>query len=261
MALYFQVLASGSKGNSVLVCGERTRVLMDAGLSAKDTARRLEGTPGEGCRLDAIVISHEHQDHVRGCGILSRRHNLPVYLSRGTRENLPGQVGELHGCRIFQPGTGFVIGDLRITPFAISHDATEPVGFVVECGGARLGICTDLGVATQLVRTRLQGCHGLVLEANHDVETLLNGPYPWHLKQRIRSRQGHLCNEDSLTLLEELRHEKLQTVVFAHLSEVNNRPYLVRKAFETRACPELRECVKVMIGCQDQVTTGVQLDG
>lgn len=259
MALYFQVLASGSKGNSVLVCGEKTQVLFDAGLSAKDIARRLEGTPGDGCRLDAIVVSHEHTDHVRGCGILSRRHHLPVYLSRGTRENLPPNVGELYGCRIFQAGTGFVIGDLRITPFAISHDAAEPSGFVVECNGTRLGICTDLGVATQLVRTRLQGCHGLVLEANHDIDTLLSGPYPWHLKQRIKGRQGHLCNEDSLDLLENLRHEKLRTVVFAHLSEVNNRPDLVRRAFETHACTELRECVQVMIGCQTEVLPGVEL--
>ena len=260
MPLYFQVLASGSKGNTILVCSPKTCVLLDAGLSGKELSRRLDRTPAKGSKLAGLVLSHEHQDHIRGCGVLSRRFDLPVYASQGTLEGLPPQVGQIHNVQVFQSGSSFKIGDLLIHPFAISHDAREPVGFVIEHESTRLGVCTDLGVATQLVRTRLQGCHGLVLEANHDMDLLLNGPYPWELKQRIRSRHGHLSNTDSLELLTTLHHTGLKAVVFAHLSEVNNHPDVVsRCSGEIRRSPQW-ECVRFEIGKQDEVTPGFELE-
>ena len=260
MPLYFQVLASGSKGNAILVCSPKTCVLVDAGLSGKELARRLDKTPATGPKLAGIVLSHEHQDHIRGCGILSRRFDLPVYASQGTLEGLPPQVGQIPNVQVFQSGASFKIGDLIFHPFAISHDAGEPVGFVIEHESTLLGVCTDLGVATQLVRTRLQGCHGLVLEANHDMDLLLNGPYPWHLKQRIKSRHGHLSNTDSIELLEAIHHSRLKAVVFAHLSEVNNHPDAVSKcSSQIRQSPQW-ECVRFEIGKQQEVTPDIELE-
>jgi phosphoribosyl 1,2-cyclic phosphodiesterase len=242
MPISFQVLASGSKGNAILIHSARTRILLDAGLSAKEIGRRLDRTPVRAEQLDAIVISHEHTDHVRGIGVLSRRFDLPVYTTKGALENLPPQVGSLASVQIFHSGPSFRIGDIAIHPFAICHDASEPVGFVFEHEATRLGVCTDLGVATQLVRARLMGCQGLVVEANHDVERLLSGPYPWPLKQRIRSRYGHLSNEDAVELLEAIHHEALRFVLMAHLSETNNHPDLVLKSLAAmREQPKWRD--------------------
>ncbi|MCU0587093.1 MAG: MBL fold metallo-hydrolase [Syntrophobacteraceae bacterium] len=259
MALYFQVLASGSKGNATLVCSERTRILVDAGLSAKELSRRLDRAPVRPHELDGIVLSHEHQDHVRGCGTLSRRCGCPVYLSGGTLDHLPSQVGTLPHRQIFQSGKGFAIGDLLIHPFAISHDAGEPAGFVIEHDGCRLGICTDLGIATELVKARLSGCHGLVLEANHDLQLLIDGPYPWELKQRIRGRHGHLSNADSFALLEILHHVDLRAVVLAHLSEVNNHPRLVIESIQGLQVEDRWRGVSFQVGRQQDVAQGVEL--
>lgn len=259
MGLFFQLLASGSKGNSVLVSTGKTSVLLDAGLSGKELVSRLARTSVSADKLDALLISHEHQDHVLGAGPLSRRFNLPVYLSRGTMDNLPPKVGRFPHTHLFQLGVPFAIGDLRIQPFAISHDAGEPSGFVMEHGGVRLGVCTDLGVATNLVKTRLQGCQGLVIEANHDVARLMDGPYPPPLKQRIRSRHGHLSNSEACELLEELHHSDLKAVVFAHLSEVNNTPALVRECLGTLRKNPIWDDISFDIGRQSEVTDPVQL--
>ena len=259
MPLLFQALASGSKGNAILVCGHRTRILLDAGLSTKELVLRLQQTSVKANQLDAVVISHEHIDHVRGLGTLSRRFNLPVYLTRGTLDNLSPEIGELPEVKLFQPGIPFGIGDLRIKPFAISHDAQDPAGFVLEHGTHRLGVCTDLGVVTQLVRTRLQGCHGLILEANHDPDLLFKGPYPLPLKQRIRSRHGHLSNEESFELLKSIQHGDLQIVLFAHLSEVNNQPELVLKGSREHLNDSGWDSVALEVGKQHQVSKAFAL--
>jgi phosphoribosyl 1,2-cyclic phosphodiesterase len=259
MAMFFQTLASGSKGNAIVVGSTRTRILVDVGLSGKELHRRMHLADIGVADLAAVVVTHEHQDHVRGVGVLSRRYDLPVYLTRGTLENLPQQVGALAHAQIFRDGHSFSIGDLCITPFAISHDALDPVGLIIENGGFRLGICTDLGVATQLVRKKLEGCHGLVLEANHDVDLLLSGPYPWHLKQRIRSRHGHLSNTDSCQLLGELLHDGLQVVVLAHLSETNNRPELVLESVRGfRSEPRWRD-IRFDVGSQHSIGTAMEI--
>ena len=259
MPLLFQVLASGSKGNAILVSSPRTHILLDVGLTGKELVRRLDRSPTTAKHLDALVLTHEHRDHISGAGVLSRRFELPVYLSRGTLENLPPQIGAFSSVQLFQAGVTFTIGDLQLQAFAISHDAGEPVGFIVEHEGVRLGVCTDIGTVTQLVRTRMQGCHGLILEANHDSKLLLNGPYPWHLKQRIRSRHGHLCNEDTFELLRTLFHEALQSVVFAHLSEVNNHPSLVVESVEGFRRHSDAHDIRFEIGRQDEVAPAIEV--
>ncbi len=254
MPLLFQSLASGSKGNAILVCSQKTRILVDAGLSARELVNRLQQTRVKADRLDAVVISHEHTDHVRGLGTLSRRFDLPVYLSQGTLDHLPPEIGQLADARLFQPGSPFAIGDLRIKPFAISHDAQDPAGFVVEHEAHRIGVCTDLGIVTQLVRTRLQGCQALILEANHDPELLLNGPYPLPLKQRIRSRHGHLSNAECFELLQSVHHHDLQVVLFAHLSEVNNQPELVLRSSREFLNGSGWDCITLEVGKQQEVS-------
>jgi phosphoribosyl 1,2-cyclic phosphodiesterase len=260
MSLFFQVLASGSRGNSILVCSSKTRVLVDAGTSCKELVSRLAKTPVEAKRLDAVLLTHEHTDHVSAVGTFSRKFNLPVYMTKGTLENLPSTVGRCASVTVFGTGRCFEIGDLLIHPFATSHDACESAGFIIENNGLRLGICTDLGIVTNLVKVRLKGCHGLVLEANHDVGRLLDGPYPWFLKQRIRSAHGHLSNEEACNLLEDVHHPGLRCVTLAHLSEINNHPDLVLEC-----CRKLRqssrwECVRFELGQQDNIAPAIELE-
>ncbi|WP_123291339.1 MBL fold metallo-hydrolase [Desulfosoma caldarium] len=260
MALKFQVLASGSKGNAIYVASESTALLVDAGLSAKEVVRRMEGSDLSPRRLAAVLISHEHSDHIRGVGVLSRRFDLPVYLTQATLEGLPSQLGELAAAHIIQSGRTFSVGDLTVHPFALSHDAADPVGYLVEHNGCRLAICTDCGTVTQLVRARLQQCHGLILEANHDVHRLIHGPYAWHLKQRIRSRHGHLSNEECCDLLQEVNHRNLQVVVLAHLSEINNDPRLVRDTLGQKLRREQWHHVRFLIAAQDRTSPLCELN-
>lgn len=218
------VLASGSKGNSIYVAGGSTAILIDAGLSGVQIERRMASrglSPGD---LKAIIVSHEHNDHVSGVGVLSRRYRLPVYINAPTLENAAGQLGKLHDTVHFTCGREFRIGDLQIHPFSVSHDAGDPSCFSVAQNGRKIGIATDLGISGALVREHLKSCHALILEANHDAEMLKNGPYPWPLKQRIMSRHGHLSNDAVSALLAELYHSDLEHVVLAHLSEQNNTP-------------------------------------
>lgn len=261
MPLLFQVLASGSKGNSVLVCSPKTRILVDAGTTCKELTRRLAKTSIDAKSLDGVVITHEHNDHVSAAGVLSRKFDLPVYMTRGTVENLPPNIGQFASLRLFSTGMPFTLGDLRIHPFATSHDAREPAGFMIEHEESRLGICTDLGIATNLVKVRLQGCHGLVIEANHDVRKLMEGPYPFFLKQRIKSSHGHLSNEEACDLLESVHHNEMRCVVFAHLSETNNHPELVVESSQRLRQSKKWECVRFEVAQQDDVSPQIELHG
>jgi phosphoribosyl 1,2-cyclic phosphodiesterase len=218
------VLASGSKGNAIYVAHQDTAVLIDAGMSGVEIQRRLRSRQIDPDGLDAIVVSHEHADHIRGVGVMSRRFKLPVYINVPTFRAINGRLGVLSDVRHFDGGTAFKVGSLTIRPFTLSHDAADPVGFTICSNGSKIGIATDLGVATRLVGHHLTECSLLVLEANHDVKMLENGPYPWELKQRIRSRLGHLSNEASRDLLRQVCGPQLQHVILAHLSETNNRP-------------------------------------
>jgi phosphoribosyl 1,2-cyclic phosphodiesterase len=222
--LHLCVLASGSRGNAVYIADEDRAVLIDAGLSGVEIERRMasRGLKPEG--IGAIVVSHEHSDHIHGVGVLARRYGARVYMTKATHQASGDAMGKLPDLRHFQCGTGFTIGGLAIHPFTTSHDAVDPAGFTVSRNGLKIGVATDLGIPTALLRTHLADCNALVLEANHDPEMLDTGPYPWPLKQRIRSRSGHLSNEASGELLEALIHPGLTHVVLAHLSEQNNSP-------------------------------------
>ena len=173
--------------------------------------------------LDAILVTHEHTDHVRGIERLVRRHRLPVYLTAGTFREAAAMHELPEVCQV-ACGREFRINTLAVRPFSISHDARDPAGFTIGANGSRIGIATDIGHVPSLLREHLRGCRLLVLEANHDPELLMNGPYPWFLKQRIRGRTGHLSNEESGRLLADILHPGLEQVVLAHLSETNNTP-------------------------------------
>ena len=221
-------LASGSKGNATYISDGQTAILVDAGLSGIEIQRRLTSRNLSPENLSAIIVTHEHSDHIRGVGILSRRYNLPVYINPKTHRACP-RLGRLYETRHFECGTTFQVNNMAVHPFAISHDAEDPAGFTIGQNGTTIGIATDLGIATSMVRQHLKPCALLILEANHDPAMLQTGPYPWPLKQRIQGRTGHLSNPDSKKLLNELQHANLQHVILGHLSEVNNTP---QKAFD-----------------------------
>ena len=239
-------LASGSKGNATYISDGQTSILIDAGLSGIELQRRLTSRNLVPDSLAAIIVSHEHSDHVRGVGILSRRFKLPVYINQKTTAASP-TLGRVHELKPFECGTTFNIGNLTIHPFSISHDAEDPAGFKIGSNGTSMAIATDIGIATSMVKEHLKHCALLVLEANHDPQMLETGPYPWPLKQRIQSRVGHMSNSDSKKLLHELQHANLQHVILAHLSEINNTP---QKALD--------EVVQALTRCDAQLTVADQ---
>lgn len=222
------VLGSGSRGNSILIEGGGVRILVDAGFSGKDLIGRLDRVGCDAGSIGAIVLTHEHSDHVRGAGIFARRFGIPIHLTDGTRTACDSLFRGDEDFRPYRAGHPFRIGGLRIDPFLTVHDAAEPVAVAVEevDSGLRVGVATDLGRPTVGVRHALSGCHLLVLEANHDERMLLEGPYPWSVKERIRSSHGHLSNQDAARLAGELLHPDLFAVVLAHLSVDCNRAEL-----------------------------------
>ena len=304
----FTVLASGSKGNSTVVTGGRTRILVDAGLSCRELFKRMRLAEEDPETLDAIVITHEHSDHVSGLAVTARKLGIPVYFTEGTHrawmrwltprrqmtyaqwleqcrkqaaerqaeldsEAHEGELDELEAeadfpaveveavstpvnsargdddetdkppsrkqdptwlpsVECFEPGRPFEIGDISLSPFTIPHDAADPVGFVFRAEGIRMGFATDLGYIPPNVKAQLKGVDLLLLESNHDLEMLRDGPYPWSVKQRVLSRVGHLSNESAAEYLENEYDGEAAYVILAHLSESNNLPELARVAAE-----------------------------
>lgn len=224
------LLASGSRGNAVFIESGSTRLLVDAGLSAKEMAARLAQLEVEAETVDALVVTHEHQDHCRGIGPFSRKFPLPVFIHPETEKKLD-KLGRIDDLRHFDAGKAFTVGDIEILPFPITHDAVAPVGFVIDTPEGKVGVATDLGRMDRLVVNRLQECRVLVIEANHDRVMLRDGDYPWQLKDRISSNHGHLSNDDTEALLEELVWPGLEMVYLAHLSEENNCPDMVMDRF------------------------------
>lgn len=221
-------LGSGSEGNCTYVESGDTRVLIDAGFSAREVESRLSLMGADVQKIDAIVVTHEHSDHIRGVGALARRHDIPVYANAGTFQGGGIVFGNLPKPLSFETGGTFHVGDLEIRTFSLPHDTNDPVGVAVKNGGARFSLVTDLGYVTPLVREAVRGSNILFLEANHDLNMLISGPYPWELKQRIKSRFGHLSNDDSFYFLKETLHDELTVVVMAHLSKMNNHRELVK---------------------------------
>ena len=253
----FCTLASGSRGNAIYLAAGTSALLIDAGLSGREIERRLRQQDLDPRHLGAILVTHEHSDHIRGVGVLARRFNLPVYMTAPTHQAIENDLGPLPVCRYFQPGAEFEFTDFRIHPFAISHDAADPVGFTFTCNGLRIGLATDLGVTTGLVEERLKGCDLLLIEANHDEQMLAEGPYPWHLKQRIRGRSGHLSNAAASDLLTKIAHPNLRQVVLGHLSETNNSPCIARRAVQEALTPY---SIPIHIALQDHSSPVFELN-
>lgn len=218
----FSVLASGSGGNACYVETRETRILIDAGLSGRELMRRLELIQVDPKTLDALIITHEHSDHIRGAGPLARRLDLPVYINGSTLRRGMKSLGRISMAVPVQTGQAFSVNDLFVETFTKCHDAADPMGVVVSSNGIKLGLVTDLGRTTRLVEDRLRGCRAVVLEFNHDESMLAEGPYPLDLKRRIKGPDGHLSNRQAGALLKTLCHRDLKVVVLAHLSETNN---------------------------------------
>jgi len=224
------ILASGSKGNCTYVAGSAGALLIDAGLSARETLLRMAQTGCEPQSVAAILVTHEHGDHIRGLDVLSRKLSCPVYGTRGTlfdfltHRRASDKPLQTHACTY---ENAFSAGEFTILPFATSHDAAEPCGFVLQESGSKLGYCTDTGMVTSRMLDLLRDCDGVVLESNHCPEMLANGPYPESLKRRIRSNRGHLSNPAAAQVLQAMGKDVPQ-VVLSHLSEINNTPERAR---------------------------------
>jgi len=307
----FTVLASGSKGNSTVVSGGQTRILVDAGLSCRELFRRMKLADEDPATLDAIIVTHEHQDHINGLGATARKLGIPVYFTEATHRAwmrwltprkqmtyaqwleqcrqqaaaLQAEAAPVQACdcedpeadegvnvvgsetaasdqekpesakskaskleepkpdptwlpavEYFQAGRPFTIGDIAVSPFTIPHDASDPVGFVFQAEGVRMAVATDLGYIPPNVKAQLKGVDLMLLESNHDLEMLRDGPYPWQVKQRVLSRVGHLSNDATAQFLESSYDGQAAYVILGHLSESNNLPELARVSAERALC-------------------------
>ena len=227
MSVRISVLGSGSGGNCTFLATERTRLLVDAGFSFLEIKKRLKRIGEDVARVDAILITHEHSDHVAGLVTLAKKLKKPIFVTPLTESRL--DWGEAQPVlEKFRAGERIVIGDIEIDSFTIPHDAVDPVAFAFRVQGLKLGVVTDLGYMPESVKQAVRGCHFLVLESNHDLDMLKVGPYPWFVKQRVMSRVGHLSNYAVSQFLEADYDRLSEVLVLAHLSEHNNHPEIAR---------------------------------
>ena len=267
MGVSVSVLASGSRGNSTIVQSSSTRILVDAGISCRETFKRMKACGEDPRSLSAILITHEHTDHVYGLMTLAKKLCVPVFMTGPTHQAwaraMRDETGErpaLARLEVFSAGRGFHIGDIAVTPFTIPHDAVDPVGFTFRAEGVKVGIATDLGYVPVSVCDHLRGCDVLVVESNHDVEMLRGGPYPWSVKQRVASRVGHLSNEALAQFFVTDYDGSASYIVLAHISEQNNHPEVARRAAE-RALSSRRNLFynRVMVAAQSETMQPIQL--
>ncbi|QZY55160.1 MBL fold metallo-hydrolase [Crassaminicella profunda] len=234
MGLTFCSLASGSSGNCQYIESSDSSLLIDAGLSGKRIQQAMESIGKDMEKVQGILITHEHNDHIKGVGILSRRFNIPIYANNNTWKEMKDKLGKVdeENIRYFDTGEEFFIEDIKIKPYSISHDAIEPVGFSFYHDHAKVSIVTDTGYVPETVKKEIQGSDVLLLESNHDVEMLKMGRYPWYLKKRVMGDEGHLSNETAGEIIAELvkLDMPINNVLLGHLSKENNFPEL---AFET----------------------------
>lgn len=267
MSVSVSVLASGSRGNCALVQTSTTRILVDAGISCRETFRRMKALGEDPRLLSAIVITHEHCDHVYGLAVLAKKLRVPVFMTGATHQTWARAMRDENGVRpsmdrleVFFAGKSFQIGDIAVTPFTIPHDAADPVGFTFRAEGVKIGMATDLGYIPASVRDHLRKCEVLMLESNHDVEMLRVGPYPWSVKQRVMSRVGHLSNDALAQFFTSDYDGGAAYVVLAHLSEHNNHPELARKAAEKALGPRRTLLLnRVMLASQTEPLEPIRL--
>lgn len=249
----FGTIASGSSGNCLYVGNEDTHILIDAGISCKRICEGLKSFELTGNDLQGILITHEHTDHVAGLGVLSRKFHIPIY---GTEKTLKciyemGSLGKIDKellCPI-EEGKHFSIGNLSLESFSISHDALDPVSYIAYEGDKKLGMVTDLGYYDERIVECLKDSNLLYVEANHDIHMLQVGPYPYYLKRRILSDQGHLCNEKAAELVMDVMHDRLYQVILGHLSKENNYPDLALTTVKN----EVKDSVKVEVAPRESV--------
>jgi phosphoribosyl 1,2-cyclic phosphodiesterase len=267
MAVSVSVLASGSRGNSAVVSTSRTRILVDAGISCRETYKRIRAVGEDPRALSAILITHEHSDHVYGLATLAKKLQIPLYMTGATHQhwarsvrNEQGEVPAIARLEKFSSGRSFQIGDIAVTSFTIPHDAADPVGFTFCGEGVKIGLATDLGYLPPNVCDHLRGCDVLVIESNHDLEMLRGGPYPWSVKQRVMSRVGHLSNDALADFFSGDYDGSASFVVLAHLSEQNNHPEIARRAAEKALGP--RQTLlhnRVMLATQSEPMEAIRL--
>jgi phosphoribosyl 1,2-cyclic phosphodiesterase len=233
------MLASGSRGNCAIVSSSRTKILVDAGISCRETFKRMKAQGDDPHSLAAILITHEHCDHIYGLATLGKKLRIPVFMTGATHQawtralrNEKGEKPQLEKFERFESGHRFQVGDIEVKPFTIPHDAADPVGFTFRAEGIKVGVATDLGYLPVSVRDHLRGCDVLVLESNHDLEMLRVGPYPWSVKQRVMSRVGHLSNDALADFFSGDYDNSAAFVVLAQLSEHNNHPEIARREAE-----------------------------
>ena len=229
------ILGSGSAGNCAYVETEETRILIDAGFSARQIRKRL-GTIGRTPEnLTGILVTHEHSDHIQGLLTLAEKLRIPIYCNRPTQEAIQYQASSRFEWRLFQTGSSFEVGDISVDTFTVPHDAQDPVGFLLRTPGGNIGILTDLGHTTRLVLERVRTADVILLEANHDVKLLQECPHrPWSLKQRILSRHGHLSNEAAADAAEQIMSSRLRHLYLGHLSRECNQPDIARRVMDER---------------------------
>lgn len=227
-------LNSGSNGNCYYVGNSTDAILIDAGISCRETDKRMLSLGLSMEKVRAIFISHEHGDHIRGLEVLAKKYRMPIFITEGTR--LSGKL-KLDPILVytFKHHKKIKIGDLTINPFQKHHDAADPYSFTISCKGINIGVYTDIGATCEHLKTHFKSCHAAFLEANYDVEMLETGNYPYHLKQRIRGGKGHLSNAEALELFNSHRSDSLQLLLLSHLSKNNNDPELVHALFTEHA--------------------------
>ncbi|KQC07892.1 MAG: MBL fold metallo-hydrolase [Candidatus Cloacimonas sp. SDB] len=251
------ILASGSRGNSILIRTSSTKILLDAGLSGRRISETIRNIGLEEKKINALIVSHEHNDHVGGAGIACRKYRIPLFITEPTYKLVETRLGRLiSGVEFFHSGEQFTIGDIIITPFSSSHDVVDGCNFTFEKVGDRsrkLAVATDLGFSSRLLVTKLRNASTIILESNHDDEMLLRGPYPFLLKQRVKSRHGHLSNEQAVAVISQIIHPGLKNLVLAHLSEQNNTPEIARRVMESYL-KEINYELNLFISLQNEPT-------
>lgn len=227
-------IASGSSGNCIYAGSDHSHIMIDAGISGKRIENGLNSVGLKTDEMQAVLITHEHSDHISGLGVITRRHGIPIYATKGTIDAIlhSSSIGKVDTSLFhpIEPGVDFTIGDIRVEPLAISHDAADPVAYILHQQEKSMAVITDLGKYDDYIVDKLQGLDVLLLEANHDIHMLQVGSYPYPLKQRILGERGHLSNEASGQLLGKILHDKFKTVFLGHLSKENNYANL---AYET----------------------------
>ncbi len=250
----FSVIGSGSGGNSIFIQSDRSSLLIDAGFSIKELKRRLERLDISSPHIEALLVTHEHNDHIKGIGSVLKDTGAPLICNAPTLNGIIGKINEIDTPYVIHTGQSIEIDDIQIETFSKCHDAADPIGVIISHRGIRLGIITDLGRSTYLVEDRLKFCHALIIEFNHDLKMLHEGPYPLELKRRIRGNQGHLSNEQASRLLNSVCHRDLKVVVLAHLSKVNNIDKIAYMEAERTLRSGGLEDTHIIISYQDEPT-------